>query len=173
MDTPKQDKVNTEFVRLLTAYYSNIYAYIVSLVANFNDANDILQETTSTMWMKFSDFRPGTDFVAWGTRIAYFKVLDYRKKKRRDQKIIFSDDIFTKFAEHAPDHIQDSGKSVQKLRECIKKLQAADSRLVQLRFLMGLTIKDVSQRLNTSIRSIYYNLARVQGLLLNCMGDDE
>ena len=168
-----QDKKNKEFVWLLTTYQSNIYAYIVSLVANFNDADDIIQETTSAMWEQFDQFKPGTDFVAWGNRIAYFKVLDFRKKKRSDQKVIFSEDIFMKFAENAPAHLEESGQAIQKLRDCIKKLQATDSSLVQLRYLAGLSVHEISRRFNTSIRSIYYNLSRIQGLLLSCIGHDD
>jgi RNA polymerase sigma-70 factor (ECF subfamily) len=56
-----------EFIRLLTANQSRIYAYIVSLVPNFNDADDIMQETTTMMWERKEDFESGTDFVAWET----------------------------------------------------------------------------------------------------------
>lgn len=173
VQTQEQDKKSKEFVWLLTTYQSNIYAYIVSLVANFNDADDIIQETTSLMWEQFDQFKPGTDFVAWGIRIAYFKVLDFRKKKRADQKIFFSDDVFRKFAENAPAHLEDSGDIIQRLQDCVKKLQAPDSSLVHLRYLTGLSVLDISRRFNASIRSIYYNLSRIQGMLLNCIQRDE
>ncbi len=168
-----QDKKSKEFVSLLTMYQSNIYAYIVSLVANFIDADDIIQETTSTMWEQFDQFKPGTDFVAWGNRIAFYKVLDFRKKKRSDQKIIFSEEILNKFSDAAPAHLDNLGEAIQKLKDCIKKLNVPDGSLIQLRFLSGLSVNELARRFNTSVRTIYYNLSRIQGLLLTCMGRDD
>lgn len=48
------------FVKLLTIHQARIRGYILSLVPNFNDAEDIMQETSRTMWDQFSDFEPGS-----------------------------------------------------------------------------------------------------------------
>ncbi|HRS72819.1 MAG TPA: hypothetical protein P5175_13345, partial [Anaerohalosphaeraceae bacterium] len=61
MEIEKQDRTARdakagEFVSLLTAQQTRIYAYILSLVPNFSDADDILQDTTKIMWERFDDF---------------------------------------------------------------------------------------------------------------------
>ena len=83
MEKDRKQIDGREFVSLITANQRRIYAYILTLVPNFNDADDVMQETTATMWERKKDFQPGTDFVAWGARIAYFKILEYRKLLRR------------------------------------------------------------------------------------------
>jgi DNA-directed RNA polymerase specialized sigma24 family protein len=77
--------------------------------------------------------------------------------------------MIKKIADNAPAHLDNSGKSVQKLRDCIKKLSSPDESYVQLRYLTGLSVQEISRRFNTSIRSVYYSLARIQALLLICI----
>ena len=72
-----------QFVKLLTACQSRIYAYILSRAPRSADADDILQETAGTMWKKFNEFKTGTDFLAWGLTIARYNVLNYRKNTKK------------------------------------------------------------------------------------------
>ncbi len=165
----KKDIKGPEFVRLLTANQNRISAYISGLVPNFNDADDILQETTAMMWARAEDFTSGTDFAAWGVRIAYYKILDYRKKKRREGKLLFSDEMFSRIAEKAPTRVGKTNTYIEKLRECTDKLQLRDKDLLNLRYSNGLSVKKISLRINYSIRTVYYDLSRIHGLLLNCI----
>lgn len=84
-DTPhhpdKQDK-RGELVGLLTRNQRKIFAYIYTLVPNRADAEDILQETSVTIYKKFAEFELGTDFVAWANRIAWWKVKAAQQKIR-------------------------------------------------------------------------------------------
>jgi len=51
-----QSNLDRAFVGLLAANQRKLFAYIVSLVANVNDADDILQESVYMMMNKFSEF---------------------------------------------------------------------------------------------------------------------
>ncbi len=44
------------FLSLLMANQRRINSYILSVVPNFSDADDIMQETISVMWRKFDRF---------------------------------------------------------------------------------------------------------------------
>lgn len=142
------------------------------MVPNFNDADDIMQETSATMWERKEDFESGTDFVAWGRRIAYFKVLDYRKRIQRTRKVVFSEEMFNVIKDTFSSQANVTDGYIQGLSDCIQKLRANDKHLINLRYSLGLTVKNLSQRLNSSTRSIYYSL-RIQGLLLECMERNE
>ena len=60
-----------------------LYAYVLTLLPNRADADDVLQETSLVMWDKFDPADPPADFLAWARRVAYHKVLDFYKKSRR------------------------------------------------------------------------------------------
>ena len=67
-----------------------MYAYIFTLMGHDSGADDVFQEASTLAWEKFSEFRPGTDFLAWICQIARFRVLSYFDAKRR-RPMPFSD----------------------------------------------------------------------------------
>lgn len=161
-------KGTAEFVRLITANQSQIYAYIVSLVGNCTDADDVMQETTSTMWQHFDDFKPNTDFISWGVAIAYYKVLEFRRS-RRHEKFQFDDDVLDILAHKAKQDLMDSNTYLSKLQDCLQKLDKYDYQLVRLRYISGVTMNELSRRFNKTVRSIYYQIAKIHGLLMRCI----
>ncbi len=56
-------KVN-EFLRLIMANQKPIYALILGMIPNRDDAEDIFQETVLVMWSKFDSFERGTSAVS-------------------------------------------------------------------------------------------------------------
>ena len=81
-DHQNPDK-NKQFLRLFLQNQRRLYAYILTLLPNRADADDVLQETSLAMWDKFDANGPPTDFLAWARRVAYHKVLDFYKKASR------------------------------------------------------------------------------------------
>src|SRR5262245_21223687 len=88
------------FLRLFLQNERRLYAYILTLLPNRADADDVLQEVSIVMWDKFYERHPPDYFVAWGCRIAYFKVLDFRKKQQRG-RVLFSQETLERLAETA------------------------------------------------------------------------
>src|SRR5436190_16383016 len=85
------------FLRLLLQNERRLYAYVLTLMPNRADADDVFQEASLVMWDKFDADHPPDDFTAWGCRIAYFKVLDCRKKRHR-ARVIFSSEMLERVA---------------------------------------------------------------------------
>lgn len=53
-----------EFLQLLMANHKRIYAFILGMVANYQDAEALFQETILVMWSKFDQFEQGTSFTS-------------------------------------------------------------------------------------------------------------
>src|SRR5215468_5020000 len=88
------------FLRLFLQNQRRIYAYVLTLLPNRADADDVFQEASLVLWDKFDHAAPPDDFAAWGCRIAYFKVLDFRKRKQRG-RVLFSQQMLERVAETA------------------------------------------------------------------------
>jgi len=58
----------TEFIQQLTAAKPALFRYIVTLLADVHNANNVLQETNPTLWTKADEFTLGTNFFAWARR---------------------------------------------------------------------------------------------------------
>ena len=57
------------FSELFEQHSRAIYGHIRALVPNATDADEVFQETNLTLWQKFDQYRPDTDFRAWACRI--------------------------------------------------------------------------------------------------------
>lgn len=158
-----------DFVSLLTYHQGKINSYILTLVPNYVDSADIMQETAKVMWMKFSDFKIGTDFLAWGLSIAHFRVLEYRRRKKNLKEIGLSDDVFEKLSSAAKSRQDKSSEQLFFLKKCFNLLNENDQRIILFRYHENLKSKEIAARLGKSVRNIYMNISRIQELLLHCI----
>src|SRR3954468_11174561 len=95
--TPGSGAKGRLFLRLFLQNERRLYAYVLTLLPNRADADDVLQEASLVMWDKFDPDRPPDDFTAWGCRIAYFKVLDAYKRSHRS-RVRFSQEMLERVA---------------------------------------------------------------------------
>jgi RNA polymerase sigma-70 factor (ECF subfamily) len=158
------------FLRLFLEGERRLYAYILTLLPNRSDADDVLQEVSLVMWDKFDEQHPPSDFVAWGCRIAYFKILDFHKKNRRG-RVQFSQSMLEQVAESAIE--QASALQLDARREalagCIEKLKVNDRDMLVLRFAEGATTESTAAQLGRSVHAVYKALAKVRELLFTCV----
>src|ERR1700722_15763810 len=90
IETNPRSHAADAFVRLYALSSRRIYAYILTLLPNWADAEDVFQDVSTVLWEKFGEFTPGTEFAAWAYRIAYFKAIKYRSRKSARARL-FSD----------------------------------------------------------------------------------
>jgi RNA polymerase sigma-70 factor, ECF subfamily len=157
-----------EFLRLSMPAQRRLLAFILTLVPNHTDADDLLQETTMVMWRRFSEYRPGTDFIAWGITIARYKVLNYRKKYAMSH-VQFSDEVLDVLQAEAPEMLDNMDSRTEAIRKCLRNLDEKDMNLIKLRYGKGLTFKDISGHIGRSAQSIHKSLARVHNALIFCI----
>src|SRR5689334_8849101 len=94
---PGMDESRRQFIRLMTRHERLVYGYILSLVPNWADADEILQETNIRLWEEFEKFEAGTNFAAWAVRVAHFQVLTWRKQTDR-RRLVFGQDVIETLA---------------------------------------------------------------------------
>lgn len=161
---PKEE----EFFSLFLLNQKKIYAFILSLVPNCSDAEDLLQETALIMWRKFKDFNPGTSFSSWGVKIAYFNILNFRTKNRKS-RVLFSDDLFKQFADASSKSIKTYDEKTTALQDCIQKLSERDRQLIKLRYEDAVSVKGIAEMADISAQRIYRALARITCMLAKCI----
>lgn len=159
---------NREFVRLWTAHGQRVYAYILTLLPNRADADDIFQETGTTLWEKFDEFQPGSNFRSWACRIAFNKVRSFRQL-RRHRVTLLSNESLNLVAHITADKSHELDRQHQFLADCYAKLTPTDQQLIDLRYEPQATIKTVSHRVGRSVDAIYKALARIHRALFDCV----
>jgi RNA polymerase sigma-70 factor (ECF subfamily) len=156
-----------EYVQLLNRYKKPLFRSIYCMVRNTADADDIFQQTAITIWEKFSDFEPGTDFFSWACAIARFKFRDFVKRKAR-QKVYFSDEIIDKLMAEQCDLGLDEARMLA-LAQCRQKLPRGEQELLTLCYRSGGKVADVAKREGCSTGTVYLHLRRIRRALLHCI----
>lgn len=164
----KADEIQRRFLPLLTQNHRRLFAYIFTLIPNRADAEDILQETSITLWEKFEEFEPGTDFVAWACQIAYWKIRNARRKFARSP-IIHSDALLSSLSDKAMAEQSELDLRHDALSDCLKKLSDRDRALVLSRYENDVTIKEVAKHSGRSVDAVYKALSRLRKALLDCV----
>jgi RNA polymerase sigma-70 factor (ECF subfamily) len=170
--TPERASVSPEsvdaFVRLLGQNQRRIFVYVMSMVPNWTDAEEIIQETNLVLWREFARFQPGTNFTAWACKVALHQVLAWRKRLKRS-RLEFSPAFLEAVAEEATVAADLLEERTQCLARCIERLPADRRRLLKLRYNDGLAIETIARQLARTDEAIYRALSRIRRVLHECV----
>jgi RNA polymerase sigma-70 factor, ECF subfamily len=156
------------FVLLFTKDARWIFSYILMLVPNKADAEEVFQETSATLWQKFSEFKSGSSFRAWAMQVAYYKVLHLRAKRKHSPMLMddtLLDAVHTT-AMSMSDRLDDLHWA---LEQCRAKLNKDDRELLDRRYEPSATTQSVADALGRSSRAIYRSLDRIHQALYDCI----
>ncbi|WP_197530583.1 sigma-70 family RNA polymerase sigma factor [Bythopirellula polymerisocia] len=157
-----------EFVRLITKHERMLYGYVLSLVPQAADADEIVQETNLRLWDEFDKFIPGSSFAAWSLKVAHYQVLTWRKKSHRS-KLIFDDSLVAALAEESATLEHSVGPRYEALVECVQQMSATSQRLLAECYAGNRKIKEVAEKLSRTEASVYKALERLRAALFDCI----
>lgn len=168
-DMGKEDRV-AEFVRLFTTYEVRLRAFAMTLMSNHADVEDVLQQANLTLWEKFDEFEPGTNFMAWAARVLYLKVQQHRRKQSRD-KLQFGDAYHEAVLREVTrgEFAAELGERERALAECIGNLRFEHREMLQARYDEQYTMERMARRFNRSPEAIYNTLSRIRRALYDCV----
>ena len=164
-----QNKRSLEFLKLFVRHQQEIYAFILTLVPNLHDADDLFQDGMVVMWEKFNQFQRGTNFAAWGVQILRYQILDYRRKLTRSKQILLDDSLFEILVDHLPTIQDDLPARIEALRKCQRLLDDRSKRIIKMRYERNIPVEKIASFLKLSRRHIYHTLGRINSVLLRCM----
>lgn len=156
-----------EFVALWTTNSRRVFAFVLTLLPSWTDAEDVLQETAALLWLRFDQYQPGSDFVAWASRVAYLKVMEHRRGKKR--LVCFSDSLVDTLDDLVCQESASLNNRAVALVDCMKRLPLRDRELIALRYAPGATVKSAAAGANRSVDATYKALNRIHDQLLDCI----
>ena len=159
----------SEYSQLVTRNQRKIYWFILSLLPNWSDAEEVLQETNLVLWRKADKYDSSGNFLAWACQIARYEVLKFRERSGRAFPALT--DVFDGIGVEAMAAVesQSSEGLLGALADCVEKLRPQDRDLVERRYRSGATTKSVAEEVGRSTDAIYKALQRVHRQLLECV----
>jgi RNA polymerase sigma-70 factor (ECF subfamily) len=147
---------------------SRLFAYILTLLPRWTDAEEVLGETTLALWRSFDEFQSGTDFFAWASRVAFHRVLTFRKQRAKAGV-----EVDEAFLEAVAAQSEALGPELElrlaALNECVGRLAIKDRDLLRERYAAKGTIKSLAASVGRPVNTVYKALERIHRALLECI----
>lgn len=169
--TVSTTRANDEFVRRFVRSQQNLYAYILTLVPNTADAQDILQETAIALWAKADEYRLDEPFMPWASRFAWFQVRKFRmyQARRHRHVVALSDEALSVLAADRVRFESETANRDQILQQCVDKLADADRNLLGQRYDQKISIREVARQRGVEPSQLYKRLGQIRQSLLDCI----
>jgi RNA polymerase sigma-70 factor, ECF subfamily len=173
MADENQNQAVQEFVQQLTGCQPRLYAYIMTLVLDPHDADDVLQQVNLVMWNKLDEFLECKSFDALACRVAYYQVMAHRRDQFRERRrLLFDDQLIENLAETANSKTDGFQGYLTALHDCLAKLPDVQRELVCKRYEPGGSVNGIAADNGDSPNSVSASLYRIRKLLLACIREN-
>lgn len=164
------DERTKAFLRLLSEHERRLRAFVLSLVPNWNDAEELVQETRIRLWEQFDRYDVSKDFGIWSRTIAYYLVLSYRKKRGRE-KARFTTEFMEAVAGEVAKQSTDLNSRHAALQRCLQKLGDAQREVLMRCYRGGETISQIAESLGRPLEAFRKSIYRTRLVLGRCVND--
>ncbi len=156
------------FVKCFALSQARVYAYIVTLLPNRSDVEEVFQQTTYTLWRQWDQYDPGCDFVAWACGVAHNEVRAFLRHSNR-RNVSMTNETLDLIAETRLSREQANEDRAQALSNCIELLPPDQSRLIEDRYKEGESISSVAKKYGLTTTNLYVRLHRIRRALVECV----
>ena len=163
---------NRAFDILLERNQSRLFSYILFVVRDREQANDLFQETFVKIITKLQEGKYTTTgkFGAWIMRIAHNVIMDWYRSKRSDKTVEQSND--NDLSKFSPADLLDlnvenryvNDQVMSDVKKIMNLLPATQREVVFMRFYQDLSFKEIAELTNVSINTA---LGRMRYAILN------
>lgn len=133
---------------LYMQHHEQIFRYIWSKVGDAPLAEDLTGEVFMRMVSRISTYQPtGVPFQAWLYRIARNLIIDYVRKTASSPAVSLNIATQIQEPEPGPSAIVENKITFENLQEALTKIEHEQAEVIRLRFLVGLQVNEVAERL--------------------------
>ncbi len=157
-----------EIAVLWTKAQPAISAFVSSIIPDFQDSDDILQQVAVAVIKNYDKYDKNRPFIAWAIGIAKNEALMYHRKKSQ-HKIIFATEVIQKIATIYENESEKSEDNRKALNVCMKKLKQRSRRMLEMRYVSELSTERIAQKLGMTASSVYTTFHRIRLALRDCI----
>ncbi len=162
------NETRCEVARYWTLAQPTVSAYVTSIVCDFRDRDDVLQEIAVSVIDSFESYDPSRPFVAWALGVARNKVRNYLRSRKGDRHV-FDSETIEQVADVFAEVSAQSTAISNHLGECIELLDDRSKDLCKLRYQQGLSLSAMSGLVEMSANTIAKALQRIRERLRECV----
>ena len=158
-----------DFDLLLAEAQPRIRGYLASILGGWAEVDDLLQETNLVLIQKQDSFKPGTNFIAWAFRVAFFKATTWRRDRSRERRVVFNETEFQDIAAATEDFFSQRPAVAEALEECLEALKPGERELLRAKYTERRRLTDYAAELRCSAASLHKKISRIRLALRKCI----
>lgn len=167
MSRAEKDRAR-DFVGLLASCEVQLSSYVLSLVPNFSDADEVLQETKIRLWEQFDEYDDTRPFGAWAISVARYQVLTQRQQLRRGREL-FSGDLIELLHRDFRINADAQSARLDALRNCVMLLGGRSRSLLSGFYGKGQQASSLAESMGMSVAAVRKSLYRIRIQLKRCI----
>jgi len=154
--------------RLFVQHQQVVLYYVLTIVPDLADAQDIVQETFLTITRKAETYTLGTNFPAWACTTARYQALQFQRTRARAAARLDDDVLEMLYSEDAspPDNLE---PRTEALKNCLDRLTPKALELIRLRYHLGQLPEDIATTVGWTPNSVRVALTRARQILRVCV----
>lgn len=162
---------NEAFDALLNRHKDRVFSYILHIVKDREQAEDIFQETfvKAIMTIKQGRYTDSGKFSAWISRIAHNLIIDFYRQEKAENTVSTDSDVTDMLNRRdlAENNIEDrlvSEQIQEDVRRIIDALPESQREVLMMRYYRDMSFKEIAEATNVSINTA---LGRMRYAILN------
>ncbi|MEM1227113.1 MAG: sigma-70 family RNA polymerase sigma factor [Planctomycetota bacterium] len=146
----------------------SVSAYVFASVSSFHDAEDLVQRIAQELARRFDEYDSNRPFIGWALWIAKSRVIDFYRTQGRS-RLVFSDALLGRLADTIASQSEGRSQRREALELCLETLPSKSRKLLDLRYVEGLSSTQVAQATGSTSGSVRVLLSRVRTALASCI----
>lgn len=160
---------NNKFEVLLRNESGRLYNYLLKILRNKEDAEDILQETFIAFHKKMNSIKDSS-YKSYLFRTAYHKALNLIKKRNAKNKLVTN---FPEMEHFADGSAKNNEQQNELVKDALSKLKPEEALLIDLQFYQKMSYKQIAEVLETTQSAVDSKLVRAKKKLIKIITEQK
>jgi len=142
-----QDGDVDAFGELLAVFEQRVFGFVMKMLRNLHDAEDVTQETFVKAWRHLASFRSRNSFATWLFTIARRTALNHIRARRPTREL---DDHDEPVHHESPDRAVGEREHAESIWQTARRLKPDQYEVLWLRYGEGFSINEMARVMNTN-----------------------
>ena len=158
-----------DFMWLLMQHEPALRAFARSMLPDWHAVDEVIQESSMTLWDKFGQLSSESGFLPWAKVIVRFKCLSQIGSMRKN-RYVFSDGVLELLADEAESMDAATHQDARDaLRSCLQNFSKPHQELLLAPYAGNVRVREIAEQSGKSANSLYKLLGRLREKLSKCI----
>ncbi|QNN24971.1 sigma-70 family RNA polymerase sigma factor [Planctomycetales bacterium ZRK34] len=153
---------------LWASAYPHLYAFVLSGVRDFHDAEDLTQQAAIRIAERFDQYDPSRPFLPWAIQIARNLMIDHYNRSQRVDPL-FSVEVLDRIAATQQELHEELDASRVALHRCLGRLKDRARRMLELYYRENQSAEQIAQAMSTTVNAVWLTQSRSRATLRECI----